>query len=99
MILYGVFMVRLARRLKKTHFDEWQSLGRPMLWTGGALSTIKLTAWISAKGYLNLKDSQTTVLATQCRRVYLAMISVAIWVLIVVGIGPRWIQCESGQLV
>jgi hypothetical protein len=87
--LYLYWFARMARRLRSAHPAVWVGLGRPAAldllkpWSG-----FRLLAWVSSQSYLRLKSEETIVLGTTCRRVYFAMLAVAVWILAVAIVVP-----------
>jgi hypothetical protein len=87
--LYLYWFARMARRLRSAHPAVWANLGHPVAsdlfkpWRG-----FRLLAWVSSQSYLRLKSEETIALGTMCRRVYFAMLAVAVWILAVTIVVP-----------
>jgi hypothetical protein len=88
LISYLFWFGRMAQRLRAKHPEVWRGLGSPRLAGLFAVSGGRLVAWVSRQGYLSLRNDESIALGSACRRVYFAMLGVAVWILCAIIVGP-----------
>jgi hypothetical protein len=78
--LFTFYSGRLVGRLETTHRATWLELGSPSrFWLASPADWATLLPWLRHARYLTLGNDETSALGKTCRRIYFAMVAVAIW--------------------